>query len=90
MLVSFWPLLLFTHSLLMNNPIGWVYFLPFGAVNSTASSGFGECEVPSAFSGVIMLSILTAVVVRRSRDMGRKTKEVELVICLLTTFLTPA
>ena len=74
----------------MNNPIGWVYFLPFGAVNSTASSDFGVCEVPSAFSGVIMLSILTGVFMWRSRDTEGKTKEVELVICLLTAFLTAA
>ena len=36
--VSFWPLLLFTHSLLMNRPVGWVYFLPLGAVSSIEKS----------------------------------------------------
>lgn len=32
--VSFWPVELFTHSLLIKRPVGWVYFLPFGAVSS--------------------------------------------------------
>jgi hypothetical protein len=29
------PSLLFTHSLLMKRPLGWVYFVPLGAVNSS-------------------------------------------------------
>ena len=36
MIVS--PLLDLTHSLLMNRPVGWVYFVPFGAVSSTCRS----------------------------------------------------
>jgi hypothetical protein len=36
--VNFCPLLLFTHSLLMNSPVGWEYFLPFGAVSSMLRS----------------------------------------------------
>jgi hypothetical protein len=36
--VNFWPLLLFTHSLLMKRPVGWVYFLPLGAVSSIERS----------------------------------------------------
>lgn len=36
--VNFWPLLLFTHSLLMKRPMGWMYFLPLGAVSSTERS----------------------------------------------------
>ena len=28
------PSLLFTHSLLMKRPVGWVYFVPLGAVSS--------------------------------------------------------
>jgi hypothetical protein len=38
MLVSFWPLLLFTHSLLMKSPVGCTYFRPFGAVSSMERS----------------------------------------------------
>jgi len=34
----FLPSLLFTHSLLMKRPVGWVYFLPLGAVSSTVRS----------------------------------------------------
>lgn len=30
----FLPSLLFTHSLLMKRPVGWVYFVPLGAVSS--------------------------------------------------------
>ena len=36
--VIFLPSLLFTNSLLMNRPIGWVYFLPLGAVRSRKRS----------------------------------------------------
>ena len=36
--VSFWPLLLLTHSLLMKRPVGWVYFRPLGAVSSIERS----------------------------------------------------
>jgi hypothetical protein len=36
--VTFWSLLLFTHSLLMKRPVGWVYFLPLGAVSSIERS----------------------------------------------------
>lgn len=46
MVVSFWPLLLFTHSPLMKSPKGWIYLSPFGAVNSTSNSDiFGSIEV---------------------------------------------
>lgn len=34
----FLPSLLFTHSLLMKRPVGWVYFLPLGAVSSIERS----------------------------------------------------
>jgi hypothetical protein len=34
--VNFWPLLLWTNSLLMNRPNGCVHFFPFGAVNETS------------------------------------------------------
>ena len=34
----FLPSLLFTHSLLMKRPVGWVYYLPLGAVSSTVRS----------------------------------------------------
>lgn len=30
----FLPLLLLTHSLLIKRPVGWMYFLPLGAVSS--------------------------------------------------------
>lgn len=36
--VIFLSLLLLTHSLLINKPVGWVYFLPLGAVSSTDKS----------------------------------------------------
>lgn len=36
--VIFFPSLLFTHSLLMNRPVGWIYFLPLGAVSSMERS----------------------------------------------------
>lgn len=32
--VIFLSSLLFTHSLLMNSPVGWIYFRPLGAVSS--------------------------------------------------------
>lgn len=38
MVVNFCSLLLLTHSLLMKRPVGWMYFLPFGAVSSTERS----------------------------------------------------
>jgi hypothetical protein len=38
MVVNFWLLLLFTHSLLIKRPVGWVYFLPLGAVSSIERS----------------------------------------------------
>ena len=34
----FFPSLLFTHSLLINRPVGWLYFLPLGAVSSMERS----------------------------------------------------
>ena len=36
--VIFLPSLLLTHSLLMKRPVGWVYFLPLGAVSSIERS----------------------------------------------------
>lgn len=36
--VIFAPLLLFTHSLLIKRPVGWIYFRPLGAVSSTDKS----------------------------------------------------
>jgi hypothetical protein len=36
--IIFFPSLLFTHSLLMNRPVGWLYFLPLGAVRSMERS----------------------------------------------------
>lgn len=33
--VIFLPLQLLIHSLLIKRPVGWVYFLPLGAISST-------------------------------------------------------
>lgn len=77
MVVSFWPLLLFTHSLLINNPIGWVYFLPFGATNSTSRSDLIMSGVSSAFSGVTMLLILDVVAVEKDDNSGREIDKSE-------------
>ena len=56
--VIFLPSLLFTHSLLMKRPVGWVYFLPLGAVSSTERSDILLVELKGwedALSRVIAL-----------------------------------
>ncbi len=45
--VSFCPLLLFTHSLLINRPVGWMYFLPLGAVSSMDRSDILVVVLPN-------------------------------------------
>jgi hypothetical protein len=67
----FLPSLLFTHSLLMKRPVGWVYFVPLGAVSSTWRSDMavdalnGLCNLGwRGFGGVRIASLWGAVLVR--------------------------
>lgn len=50
--VNFCPVELLTHSLLMNNPVGWMYFRPFGAVSSICRSDIVP-RVPKYLIGLL-------------------------------------
>jgi hypothetical protein len=69
----FSPSELFTHSLLMNNPIGCVYFRPFGAVSSTVRSDIAlfDTRQKDRVEGLMKLTevmdglIITAVLLKK-------------------------
>lgn len=69
--VIFLPSLLFTHSLLINRPVGWVYFLPLGAVSSTERSDIFLVELKDRENDMSSLIALLAKADRR-REEGEK------------------
>jgi hypothetical protein len=68
--VIFLPSLLFTHSLLMKRPVGWMYFLPLGAVSSMERSDIFLVELKGWENE---MSSLIALLM----DDGRKGEKVD-------------
>jgi hypothetical protein len=66
--VIFLPSLLFTHSLLMNRPVGCVYFLPLGAVSSIERSDIFLVELKNREKVISSLTASFAEVGRRRED----------------------
>lgn len=56
--VIFCPFPLFTHSLLINKPVGWVYFFPLGAVNSIERSDMLRCTAALLNNLLLLLLLL--------------------------------
>jgi hypothetical protein len=65
--VIFFPSLLFTHSLLIKRPVGWEYFLPFGAVSSMERSDIFLAE-PNDLENVLSSLIALPWVDDRRRE----------------------
>jgi hypothetical protein len=70
--VIFLPSLLFTHSLLMKRPIGWMYFLPLGAVSSMERSDIFLVELKDWENEMSSLIALLMDDGRRREKVDRK------------------
>jgi hypothetical protein len=70
--VIFLPSLLFTHSLLMKRPIGWMYFLPLGAVSSMERSDIFLVELKDWKNEMSSLIALLMDDGRRREKVDRK------------------
>jgi hypothetical protein len=69
--VIFFPSLLFTHSLLMKRPVGWVYFLPLGAVSSMERSDIFFVELKDRENDISSLMALFLENGRRGEEINK-------------------